>query len=59
MGKTSISDSLMLPCGATIKNRIDNSALESDLIAEKKQNRAFNVYQLEKFNTLKFIADER
>ena len=37
----------------------DNSALESDLIAEKKQNRAFNVYQLEKFNTLKFIADER
>jgi predicted ABC-type ATPase len=37
----------------------DNSALESDLIAEKKQNTAFNVYQLEKFNTLKFIADER
>ncbi len=37
----------------------DNSALESDLIAEKKLSGEFNVYQLEKYNKLKLIADER
>ena len=37
----------------------DNSALESDLIAEKKLHGEFNVYQLEKYNKLKLIADER
>jgi predicted ABC-type ATPase len=37
----------------------DNSALESDLIAEKKLNGEFNVYQLDKYNKLKLIADER
>ncbi len=36
----------------------DNSTLESDLIAEKTLNGEFMVYQLEKFNKLKTIADE-
>jgi predicted ABC-type ATPase len=36
----------------------DNSTLESDLIAEKTLNGEFMVYQLEKFNKLKIIADE-
>lgn len=36
----------------------DNSTLESDLIAEKPLNGEYMVYQLEKFNKLKIIADE-
>jgi predicted ABC-type ATPase len=36
----------------------DNSTLESDLISEKTLNGEFMVYQWEKFNKLKIIADE-
>jgi 2,4-dienoyl-CoA reductase-like NADH-dependent reductase (Old Yellow Enzyme family) len=31
MGKTNISDNLMLPCGATIKNRIGKSAMSENM----------------------------
>ena len=37
----------------------DNSTIESELIAEKEFNTAFTIYQNEKFNQLKEIANEK
>ena len=37
----------------------DNSTIESELIAEKEFNTAFTIYQNEKFNQLKEIANEQ